>query len=343
MPKLLHLSVLLLAVTGSGLQSCSGDDNNELSDLEKIDSLSLQLTAPGKDPVDLTFVDTDGDRIFQAQTSPSLSSNTTYTASFSFIGSRDGSSAAIDQNMESHLICYRASNEHLQIEYMDVDLNNLPVGLTTHWTTIPDAYVNLVMTMAHHVTSKEGNCEEDDVEDDVLDFKLIQDFRIKDDITANEAEDINEVYIEIYFDNTSFEPLAITFTDSNNDGIFQSDWPLLELKTGSINRIDIWATTYRQGDVNTPVRIDEKIDDHIFCSEVTNGVLLNPQAAEWDFDSNDLRKGMYTLWTTSSLAGTTGTLKITLRHQPGIKTGECPGEGQIVDFEITQSIKTYSP
>ena len=62
---------------------------------------------------------------------------------------------------------------------------------------------------------------------------------------------------------------------------------------------------------------------------------------EHDKDSNGIRTGLSTEWTTFGTAGKTGTLKMILRHQPGIKTGECPVEGDAIDVEAVLKIKLF--
>ena len=50
--------------------SCSDDGNSAKENpptREKIDSVRIQLTAPGKDPVYLSFTDIDGDGTFESQ------------------------------------------------------------------------------------------------------------------------------------------------------------------------------------------------------------------------------------------------------------------------------------
>ena len=58
-----------------------------------------------------------------------------------------------------------------------------------------------------------------------------------------------------------------------------------------------------------------------------------------DQDSKGLPFGVSTKWTTGANEGS-GQLTISLRHQPGVKTGVCPGEGEndvqlIIPIEIS--------
>jgi hypothetical protein len=80
------------------------------------------------------------------------------------------------------------------------------------------------------------------------------------------------------------------------------------------------------------VEIEEESNDHLFCYTVTN---LDVEVESIDSDDNFKPIGLTTLWNTG-LAGS-GTVQIMLRHQPGTKTGLCPGTGESdieVDFQL---------
>lgn len=328
--------VLILIV----LTSCSDDGNSakENPSPEKIDSVSIRLTAPGKPPVDLTFIDAEGDATFESQTPfASLSSNTAYSASFSFIGSRDGVSAQIEQTREDHIVCYDAT-EGIVIDYLDTDSNDLPVGLTTRWfTSTPGATVDLLMVLNHQSNLKNGQCGDNGV----TDFQLNQRIRVMDDVTQEDPETINLILLEIWPEPVhGFDPVGVDFSDNNGDGILDGLFEV-ELKAGQAFSFSFYSFANEEGEDFHGVNIDEKMDDHIICFEVTNDILINPISYEQDKDSNGLRTGLYTEWTTSGIAGKKGTLKMTLRHQPGIKTGECPVEGDAIDVEALLKIKLF--
>lgn len=153
---------------------------------------------------------------------------------------------------------------------------------------------------------------------------------------------VNFVVLEVYYNNIPFEPADIVFSDVDEDGVFESDYPLPELllKTGSVNWFNIRFAYRQEGTKAYEEEILENMEDHIVCFEITNDVMSNPQPKDTDYDKNGLRNGLATDWTVSSTPGKIGTIKMTMRHQPEIKDGNCPGEGT-VDFEIIQAIKTY--
>lgn len=68
---------------------------------------------------------------------------------------------------------------------------------------------------------------------------------------------------------------------------------------------------------------------HIVCFTVTT---VKVAITNRDKDSNGLPVGITSTWTTTTKSG--GSVNVTLRHQPGLKTGDCPGYGD-TDRSIT--------
>lgn len=79
--------------------------------------------------------------------------------------------------------------------------------------------------------------------------------------------------------------------------------------------------------------IEEEADEHLFCFTVGGGANLNIDYD--DEDGDGLPVGLATLW--ESGTASSGTVKIVLRHQPGTKTGDCPGSGE-TDIEVTFAV-----
>ena len=90
--------------------------------------------------------------------------------------------------------------------------------------------------------------------------------------------------------------------------------------------IELWNET-----VSPPANITEEVaeeaDDHLFCFDVSGDITIAYQ----DEDANGLPLGVITTWT----VGQAGAAEVTvsLRHQAGTKTGECPGSGES-DVEV---------
>jgi hypothetical protein len=82
-------------------------------------------------------------------------------------------------------------------------------------------------------------------------------------------------------------------------------------------------------EIDISEEVKEEDEEHILCFTVTNvGITIT----NLDEDKNGLPVGLTSTWTATSVS--TGTVNITLRHQPGVKTGDCPGAGE-TDATIT--------
>ncbi|WP_343604664.1 type 1 periplasmic binding fold superfamily protein [Fluviicola sp.] len=72
--------------------------------------------------------------------------------------------------------------------------------------------------------------------------------------------------------------------------------------------------------------VEEEGIDHLFCFDISSGLAV--AILRTDADANGLPIGITSKWTIGSAS--TGTTTIRLRHQPGVKNGQCdPGETDI--------------
>jgi hypothetical protein len=86
---------------------------------------------------------------------------------------------------------------------------------------------------------------------------------------------------------------------------------------------------------NITAEIEEEADEHLFCfTETLNGLSITYADTEGDYLTGGSTNvvGLVTTWETTTVGD--GTVTITLRHQPGTKTGACPGSGD-TDIEVT--------
>jgi hypothetical protein len=89
---------------------------------------------------------------------------------------------------------------------------------------------------------------------------------------------------------------------------------------------------------NITEEIEEEADEHLFCFSSSLSTLTIEYAdTESDYLSGGGNRvvGLKSKWTTG--AAGTGTVTVVLRHQPGTKTGACPGPGE-TDIEVTFAI-----
>jgi hypothetical protein len=90
-------------------------------------------------------------------------------------------------------------------------------------------------------------------------------------------------------------------------------------------------------DIDITEEVQEEAEDHIFCFTVTG---VNIAISNLNKDSNELPLGITSTWTATTQSS--GTVNITLRHQPGVKTGDCPGAGD-TDASITFPVIVGNP
>ncbi|HEU5146415.1 MAG TPA: hypothetical protein VFT90_06865 [Chryseosolibacter sp.] len=129
-------------------------------------------------------------------------------------------------------------------------------------------------------------------------------------------------------------PVTLKFFDA--DGEQGNIAPLITvsgpLKAGSSYSgvIELWNET-----VNPPANITEEVaeeaNDHLFCFNVSGDITIGYE----DEDANGFPIGVITSWS----VGEAGPAEVTvsLRHQAGTKTGDCPGNGE-TDVEVTFDI-----
>jgi hypothetical protein len=125
-------------------------------------------------------------------------------------------------------------------------------------------------------------------------------------------------------------PVAVTYKDPDGDGGAAPTIGTLTLAanttyTGVLSLLDETKSPV----VNTSAEILEEADEHIFFFDPAPAGLV--QVTRTDKDKNNLEIGLQTRLVTTTAAS--GTLKITLRHQPGAKNGSfAPGD---TDVEVT--------
>ncbi len=135
-------------------------------------------------------------------------------------------------------------------------------------------------------------------------------------------------------------PITLGWDDANLDAIVDDAEITvsggLKMNTSYTANIQM-ANKSATPEIDIDEEIDEEAEDHLFCFKVT-GIALTITAE--DEDRNGLPVGLNSTWTTTT-AGT-GTVNIVLRHQPNVKTGDCPGSGD-TDASITFDVEVQNP
>jgi hypothetical protein len=154
---ILLLSVLLL--------SCEKDEPEPVNEEEVITTVEVTLTPDGGGiPVTLKFYDADGELGSIAPlvtVSGSLKSSTTYAAEIKLLNETENPpgdiSVEVKEEANEHLVCFEVTG-NIVIQYLDTDANNLPLGLTTSWTTGAPGEANVTIALKHQPGTKTGEC-----------------------------------------------------------------------------------------------------------------------------------------------------------------------------------------
>jgi hypothetical protein len=150
---------------------------------------------------------------------------------------------------------------------------------------------------------------------------------------VNEEELITTVEI-ILAPEGGGDPVSLKFFDA--DGEQGSIAPLVTVSGPLKASTTYSAAIVLKNEAVNPVaditdEVAEEADQHLFCFDASGGISIQYD----DEDVNGLRLGILTTWTTG--VATEADVTISLRHQPGTKTGECPGAGE-TDVEVAFSI-----
>jgi hypothetical protein len=157
----------------------------------------------------------------------------------------------------------------------------------------------------------------------------------KDDPKPVNEEEVITTFTVVLTPSGGGVPVTLKFQDQDGDGsmapVTTVSGPLSSGKTytGVITLLD----ESRAVVANITEEVEEESDDHLFCFSVTGS---NLTVVASDSDSKGLPIGLTSTWVTSTAGA--ASVKITLRHQPGTKTGTCPGTGETdveVNFNLT--------
>lgn len=153
------LSLTGLLTTSLFFSSCDDDNEPQKENTpELITELTLTFSATGKTPVVVTATDQDGEGVQELQVDGAinLDANTNYTMSVTLInGLADPEdpeyniTEEVEEEGAEHLFFYswtnglfidpqgngNIDNREDDMNYLDEDENNLPIGLETSWTT----------------------------------------------------------------------------------------------------------------------------------------------------------------------------------------------------------------
>ena len=151
---------------------------------------------------------------------------------------------------------------------------------------------------------------------------------------VNEAELVTTVEVTLIPEGIGI-PVRLKFFDADGD---QGSIVPLYTVSGSLKASTSYVATIKMTNetVNPPGDITQEVEaeanDHLFCFDVNGNLTI----AYEDVDGNGFPLGLSTSWLTGD-AGQVD-VAISLRHQAGTKTGQCPGVGESdvdVAFRLT--------
>jgi hypothetical protein len=147
---------------------------------------------------------------------------------------------------------------------------------------------------------------------------------------VNEEEVITTVRVTLVPEGGG-DTVTLTFFDADgplgdSDPAITTSGPL-KASTAYAAAIELLNDTVSPG-INVSAEVAEEGSEHLFCFDYPGNITINYA----DEDENGLPLGLITYWVTGGPGA--GEVIIRLRHQPGTKTGQCPGRGE-TDVEIS--------
>lgn len=147
---------------------------------------------------------------------------------------------------------------------------------------------------------------------------------------VNEEEVITTVEVTLT-PSAGGVPVTLKFVDA--DGEQGSIAPLITVSS-TLKAANTYDATVRfLNETVTPtedisLEVEEESNDHLICFDASANISIQYE----DIDAKGLPLGLRTSWLTEQVGPAAVTLS--LRHQAGTKTGECPGSGE-TDVEVT--------
>lgn len=161
-----------------------------------------------------------------------------------------------------------------------------------------------------------------------------------DDPESTNEEEVITTFTVTLDETGGDDQVTFSWDDINLDGIVDASemvtsGPLVLDKVYEASIQILNKSANGEPDITDEIR--EEKEEHIFCFEVTNvGITIS----NLDEDKYGMPLGLTSTWTAAVVGS--GSVNITLRHQPGVKTGDCPGAGD-TDADITFSVSVVEP
>ncbi|MEM9681376.1 MAG: T9SS type A sorting domain-containing protein, partial [Bacteroidota bacterium] len=237
------------------------------------------------------------------------------------------------------------------INYNDQDENGLDVGLSTQWTTSCTQDGDIIDTFRVVLKHQPGlKTATSGFDVGGTDINILWDINIIDNPDApeceNEEEEIDKVTLIFSPADGSFPTISEAIDPDGPGPLSIQPLPITLMQNTTYNLSIELENTIEGEDITE--EIEEEAEEHQFFFQFTDNIFSDPiedgnfddrddPINYVDFDDNNLPVGLSTTWTTSN-ASEVGTLRIRLKHQPGIKSDMSTADDGGTDIDLTWDI-----
>lgn len=232
------------------------------------------------------------------------------------------------------------------INYNDEDDNDLPVGLSTTWTTgdHSEEEGEFRIVLKHQPDLKN---ETSDFSTGGTDIDITFPLHIEEEGHGHDdgEEEINQVVLTFTPDNGE-DAITATWFDEDGEGVGTPLIEEIELEEGVTYEMTVTLTnTLGMDDEDVNAEILEEDDEHQFFFSFTEGYFSSPEGDGnidnrddplnySDEDDNGLPVGLTTSWTAGDHSEDEGEFRIILKHQPDLKTATSDATVGGTDIDI---------
>ncbi|MEL7251115.1 MAG: T9SS type A sorting domain-containing protein [Bacteroidota bacterium] len=304
--------------------------------LDNITGVTLTFTPPAGSAVVATASDGGGGLAVDGPVT--LMESTDYAVTVAVQSGSDDITSQISDDAENHQIFFEIMSSIFagDVNTLDTDSNGLPLGLSNETTTecTEDGTVNgtLRVRLSDLTGMKSASST---INDGTALFDLTWTINVEDDPDAPPCENEEEVITDV---TLTFTPVAggtpVTARAQDPDGEGPLDLQILddiELLESTEYVLTFELFNSIEGEDITE-EIEEEDDEHQFFFAFTDEIFVSPAGDGNvdnrddplnydDMDENGLPVGLVTSWETECDEETsTGTFRVILKHQPGIKS-----------------------
>ncbi|MEO1516857.1 MAG: T9SS type A sorting domain-containing protein [Bacteroidota bacterium] len=342
--------------------------------LSNVTDVTLTFTpVGGGTAITATATDSDGDgpNAFQVNGTIDLMESTEYRLSIDVQNTIDNAdlTTAIQQNANDYLFFFsytdslttspagdgNIDNRMDPMDYQDQDGNSLPVGLLTNWETECTEEPSISGSFRVQLQYQPGMKTASSTSSmGTTEFNITWDFDVNEDPDAPPCENEEEIITDV---TLTFTPMgggaAVVATAKDPDGPgpqsleIENDIDLIESTVYELS-IELF-NSIEQEDITEEIM--EEDDEHQFFFAFTDSVITSPAGDGnidnrddpidyKDFDRNNLPLGLLTDWESECIEDGTisGTFRVVLKHQPGIKTNMTDVNDGGTDIDLTWNV-----